>query len=237
MHGQIVNEIGRMIVQASRNSAVSLPTEPELCQLFGVSRGAVREAVKSLVGKGMIDVRPRLGTRVRSRREWNMFDPAVLQWILEDDDEPQLLEDFAQLREAVEVSAAARAAIRADPEEMATLWREFIAMEAAANSGDRMSFVAADARFHQQLLFASGNEFFASLGKVVEVALQSFLEASSIDHTSVLDSVALHRALVVAISAHDAAASADAALSLISAAARALSVAPLRISLGDSLHT
>ncbi len=217
MHGHVVDQIGRMVVRASHEGVEALPTEPELVEMLGVSRGAVREAVKSLVSKGMIDVRPRTGTRMRPRQDWNMLDPAVLRWSIDGGYGERLLADLAGLRAAVEPPAASLAAIHAEPEAVAQLWREFIAMESAAMSQNRAEFVAADGRFHQQLLQVGGNELFGSLGKAVEAVLYSSFTLTSATHAAVMASVPLHRSVLLAVSSHDAAGAADAMLAVVSA--------------------
>lgn len=55
-----------------------LPGEMELGEQFGVSRTAVREAVKTLTAKGMLLPRPRIGTRVMPRSSWNFLDKELL---------------------------------------------------------------------------------------------------------------------------------------------------------------
>ena len=60
-----------------------LPSELRLCEMLGVSRTAMREAIRGLIAKGLIDSRPRVGTRVRDPEYWNHLDPDVLRWRLE----------------------------------------------------------------------------------------------------------------------------------------------------------
>src|SRR5689334_3531513 len=74
LHDQVVNELGMRIVRDEFGNEGLLPTEPELVAEFGVSRNALREAVKVLVGKGLIEVRPKTGTRIRPKTEWNLLD-------------------------------------------------------------------------------------------------------------------------------------------------------------------
>ena len=68
-------------IAADRHAAGTvLPIEAELCQILGVSRTIVREAIKTLAAKGMVAVTPKLGSRVLDEDSWHMFDPRVLQW-------------------------------------------------------------------------------------------------------------------------------------------------------------
>src|SRR5690554_2909414 len=80
---RMVQELGKAIVCGVYGSGGSLATEAELCEQFGVSRSAVREAVKMLSAKGLVSSRPRQGIRVLPEESWNIFDPDLLKWSLE----------------------------------------------------------------------------------------------------------------------------------------------------------
>ena len=80
LHDQVVDELGLRIVREEFGDEGLLPTEPELGAELGVSRNALREAIKVLVGKGLLEVRPKTGMRVRPKSEWNLLDRAVLDW-------------------------------------------------------------------------------------------------------------------------------------------------------------
>ena len=76
LHGRIVHAIGRRILSGDLRPGDLLPAEPDL----GASRTVVREAVKVLAAKGLVESRPKTGTRVRPRDAWNLLDPDVLAW-------------------------------------------------------------------------------------------------------------------------------------------------------------
>jgi len=71
-----------------------------------LSRTALREAIKVLAGKGLVEMRPKTGTRVRERRFWNLLDPDVMAWRLEDTSDARLLRDVIDLRRVIEPEAA-----------------------------------------------------------------------------------------------------------------------------------
>src|SRR4028118_868378 len=77
---QVLEHLGHQILSGEVPVGGQLPTEAALCEHFGVSRTAVREAIKALSAKGFIEVRTKTGTRVRPRRDWNLLDPEVLAW-------------------------------------------------------------------------------------------------------------------------------------------------------------
>src|SRR5829696_7401614 len=79
----------------------------------GASRTAVREAIRILVGKGLLESKPKSGTRVRDPENWNHLDPDVLRWRLEVTDLDAYLKKLFQLRFAVEPTASALAAAAA----------------------------------------------------------------------------------------------------------------------------
>ena len=110
---RMVQELGRTII-CGEFSDDSLPTEAELCEKFGVSRSAVREAVKMLSAKGLISSKPRQGIRIQPEDQWNIFDPDLLRWTLESRPTLKVLKEFLQVRIAIEPEAASLAARYAD---------------------------------------------------------------------------------------------------------------------------
>jgi len=80
MHGRVVEWLGLRVVSGEFAPGSQLPNESDLAEGLGVSRGGVREAVKALAAKGLIEPRPRLGTRVLPRAEWNLMDREVIAW-------------------------------------------------------------------------------------------------------------------------------------------------------------
>ncbi|MGX1123143.1 DNA-binding transcriptional regulator YhcF (GntR family) [Streptomyces ambofaciens] len=128
-HQRVVHELGRRIVAGAWVPGASLPVEDALAAEIGVSRGVLREAVKSLVAKGMLHVRPRTGTRVLPPEQWNHLDRDVLRW-KQAGDAAALLRDTGELRRIVEPEAARLAADRAGPDDVSMLYESLAAMEA-----------------------------------------------------------------------------------------------------------
>lgn len=217
-HTQLVSALGRLALEHAQTDR-ALPTEPELCERFEVSRGALREAVKALVAKGILEVRPRTGTRVRPRHEWNHIDPDVLHWLLESE-RGRVVIELNELRDAIEPKAAALAAEHADSEVLSKIWRHFLAMEDAVAQDDLAAFVEADTRFHEEILGAGGNEYLRSIGHVIEAVLEEGFSMIADETASVAASVPLHRAVVDAVSRRDADAAAEAMRQVIAATVR-----------------
>ena len=80
VHGRLVEQIGRRILGGELAPGAMLPREAELVQELGISRTAVREAIKVLAAKGLVESRQKLGMRVRPEQAWNLLDPDVLAW-------------------------------------------------------------------------------------------------------------------------------------------------------------
>ncbi|MQA11764.1 MAG: FCD domain-containing protein [Pseudonocardiaceae bacterium] len=200
MHGQVVEWLGRRIVSGELSDGSQLPNEAELAAQLKVSRGGVREAVKALAAKGLVEPRPRLGTRVLPRREWNLMDREVINWhgeVLDLD----FLNNLLELRLMVEPGAAQLAAERATDEQIAVLDSAYAGMaeHAPGLPATENAFVQADLTFHLTLLRASGNPLIEHLGRLLETSLHHGLEASSHAPGGVQAALPLHRAVLVAV--------------------------------------
>lgn len=166
---RMTQALGRAIICGEYNREESLPTEAELCAQFGVSRSAVREAVKMLSAKGLISSRPRQGIRILPEEDWNIFDPDLLQWSLESKPTLKVLHEFLQLRIAIEPEAAALAAKYASAEEIAPISHSLERMRTAATPEEALE---ADIAFHVSILYASNNRFYIRLRDFIQTALR-----------------------------------------------------------------
>ncbi|WP_067277404.1 FadR/GntR family transcriptional regulator [Streptomyces jeddahensis] len=225
MHQRVVDELGRRIVSGAWQPGKPLPVEDVLAIEIGVSRGALREAVKALVAKGMLDVRPRTGTRVLPPEHWNHLDRDVLRW-QQAGDSAVLLRDTGELRRIVEPEAARLAAERAGPGDVRALYDALTAMEAAAARPGRSGYVEADIAFHRALLDASGNRLLGSLGRAIDIALEHSFVVSTQTPGAVEASLPAHRAVVDAVERGDPAAASAAVLGIIDAAEREIAQSP-----------
>jgi DNA-binding FadR family transcriptional regulator len=203
MHGRVVEYLGRRIVSGEFPDGSRLPNESELAARLGVSRGGVREAVKALAAKGLVEPRPRLGTRVLPRRQWNLMDREVIDWRGETGD-PEFLKDLLELRLMIEPGASQLAAARSSDEQIAVLETAYAAMTSHASKlpEEGPAFVTADLAFHLTLLRASGNQLLEQLGRLLEASLHHGLHASSRAPGGVAATLPLHHAVLVAVSEH-----------------------------------
>jgi DNA-binding FadR family transcriptional regulator len=196
LHGQIAYDIGTRIVRGDIPPGTVLPNESDLSTQFSVSRTALREAIKVLAAKGLVESRPKTGTRVRPRGEWNMLDPDLLAWQFATQPMARLAEDLFEIRQIIEPAAAAMAAERADDGQREAIGRAFADMETAPD-GD--ASVEPDLRFHQSILAASNNEFLQPLGALIETAMASSFRVTNNEPGALQVSLPRHQAVRDAI--------------------------------------
>ncbi len=197
--GQTLDQLGESIVSGHHAVGSSLPPEPLLCSQFGVSRTVIREAVKSLVAKGLLITGPKLGTRVLPESQWNWFDPQVVAWQSRVGLTRDFLRDLKELRRVVEPAAVRLAAERATPADIIELEDAFAGMKQAIDEGG--DYVSHDLRFHQALLRASHNRMLGLMSKALDALLRTSFELSTSAGAAAL-SLPLHRAILDAVIAH-----------------------------------
>jgi GntR family transcriptional regulator, galactonate operon transcriptional repressor len=182
-----------------------------------VSRITIRETMKSLSAKGMLQVRRRHGTIVLPRSQWQLFDPDVITWRARAGAiDADLIRDLMELRTIIEPNAAKLAATRATPEDRKAVRRAFKAMErAVAGNGE---YVPADLAFHGAVLNACHNQFIQQMQNALSAILRTSFELSSEIEGGPARSLPMHEALCVAIEQGDAQAAEQAVLTLIARA-------------------
>src|SRR5579871_5891887 len=102
LHGTIARQLGILIVSGERRPGELLEGEIASSEQLAVSRTAYREALRILAAKGLIDARPKVGTRINPRSKWNFLDTDVLEWIFETEPDPPILDSLFELRDLVE---------------------------------------------------------------------------------------------------------------------------------------
>ena len=201
LHVQVVDALGRLIVGSTYGPGSLLPNEEELCQQFGVSRTAIREAIKVLGAKGLVEAKPRAGTRVRPFTQWSLFDGDVLRWLHGGGEGHALIPHLTAVREMVEPTAAMKAAREHTQAQAQALMQAFEKMEAATCIEE---WVPADLVFHQAILQATNNPFLVSLGGMISTALESLLVANAEHARQFNEALPMHRKVMQAILARDA---------------------------------
>jgi DNA-binding FadR family transcriptional regulator len=201
VHGTTVDRLGEAIVGGRWAEGASVPPEPLLCEELGVSRTVVREAVKSLVAKGLVSTGPKVGTRVLSADQWNWFDPDVIVWQSQAGLTREFLRDLQELRRVVEPAAVRMAAERATREDIADIELAYDGMRHAVEEGG--DYVTHDLRFHQGLLKASHNRMMVQMSKALAALLRTSFEISTTRKDGPRNSLPLHRAVLDAVIAHN----------------------------------
>jgi len=194
---QVAREIGRRIVAQSYSAGDLIEDESTLATKYSVSRSVVRDAVKILVGKGLLEVRRGIGTRVRARRSWGLLDNDVLAWHQSSTVSPAFLQQLYEVRVIIEPKAAAWAATRGTEEDIDTIQDAYAQMVAAQNSVD--DFILADAVFHRSVLRASKNEVLCAMEGVIFSALLNSIRVTNEDPNYNKASLPFHQAVVDAV--------------------------------------
>jgi DNA-binding FadR family transcriptional regulator len=197
LNRQVVDVVGRRIVTGDWSPGTVLPKENQIAVMLGTSRSVVREAMKILATKGLVEARPRRGTIVADRSRWNLFDPDILTWWPRAAVKRDLAGAFIQLRRVIDPAAAERAAEKGTPDQVADLDAAFKAMTTAT---DPASFSAADVAYHRALLVASGNILFAQIGSVIEPLFHAIIDREEADvPTPQEETIRLHGDVLAAI--------------------------------------
>ncbi|WP_433128882.1 FadR/GntR family transcriptional regulator [Micromonospora sp. CA-240977] len=195
VHGQTVEAIARRILTGEIPAGATLNIVA-LQEEFGVSLTALREALKVLSAKGIVDARQKRGTFVRPRADWNLLDGDVIRWQFAEGPDERLLEKLHEVRAIIEPAAARLAATRATEDDLAAL--DGALAEMAEADGDPAAAVAADLAFHRALLTATHNELLERMEVVMETGLA---ERDRLVHGGAAhdDPVPSHRAVVDAL--------------------------------------
>ena len=197
--GEIANVLGREVVGGTYPPGSSIPGEEDVCARFTASRSAAREAVKILAAKGLLQTRPRRGSRVRPTKDWNFLDPAVLDWLRETAAPRQIIIELFEMRLAFECEAAALAAERRSDEDLAAVRAAFENMQRASLGGEDP--VTSDAAFHESILAATHNRMFQPLSALIHTALQFSVPTTNALFGHTVGDLNAHKKVLVAIEA------------------------------------
>jgi DNA-binding FadR family transcriptional regulator len=170
IHGRIADDLGIAILSGRHAPGELLPTEVEASERLGVSRTAYREAIRILAAKGLVESRPKAGTRVTERHHWRLLDTDVLSWIFNSEPSESFIQGLFELREIVEPQAAALAAKRRSSDQLAAMGHALEEMDkyGLATPEGR----AADQTFHEEILKATANEPLVTLTSTIGAAIQ-----------------------------------------------------------------
>lgn len=201
LHGSVARRLGIDILKGVYEPGEILPYEIESSSAFDISRSAYREAIRILAAKGLVESRPRLGTKVTARKRWNLLDPEVLGWMFETEPSEAFIRDLFELRLITEPVAASLAAVRRTDSHLEIMDRALnvMARETLATEAGRK----ADLEFHDALLDATDNEALISLSSSIGAAVAWSTRFKQRLHGLQRDPVPEHRAVFEAIKRQD----------------------------------
>ncbi|TQF02832.1 FadR family transcriptional regulator [Kitasatospora acidiphila] len=215
LHGQAVEVIGERIIRGTYAPGASIYPD-QIEQELGVSKTVVREALRVLASKGLIDSRQKRGTFVRPRSDWNLLDSDLLRWQGLGIPDETFLDNLGEVRAIVEPAGARLAAERRDEADLAALQDALDRMAAAGS--DAHAAVEADLAFHRALLAAAHNELLTRMEVVIEAGLRVRDHiVHGADHSA--DAVPAHRAVLDAVRAQEPETAARAVHDLLAQAA------------------
>jgi len=200
----ITEYLVREIVGGKLKHNQVLPNEIDFATRFGVSRTMIRDVLKSLEGKGLIERKTNVGTRVRSIHSWNLLDQELLDWSRGILTQSRFLLSLMELRLIIEPQAAALAAVRANDEDLLKIRSDFARMGGGLEKEETISLdTEADIDFHKSIIKACGNLFLSQFGSAIQGALHHTIYLSNkirIDHKTSLE---CHRRVIDAIENRD----------------------------------
>jgi DNA-binding FadR family transcriptional regulator len=200
-HSAIARQLGVDILSGQYAPGDTLPGEVEFSERLAVSRTAYREAIRILVAKGLVESRPKFGTRVTQRSSWNLLDPDILRWMFESEPTEQFIRQLFELRMIIEPAAAALAADRRTGRHLAMMGHalETMAQRGLADPVGR----EADQTFHHTVLDAADNEPLVVLSSSIAAAITWTTAFKQRNRTLPRDPVPDHRAVYEAIADGD----------------------------------
>lgn len=214
-HTFVINEIGLGIVTGKFPIGSILASDAVMMESYGVSRTVLREALKTLEAKGMIEARPKVGTRVSPASRWNFFDAQVLSWHFYAKPDRRFYESLFDVRQSLEARAVHLACERRTAEHVRLMkyWLHQMDM----SEGNLEAHGLSGLEIHRAIAESSGNTLLRSVTGIVELTLT--LALKSLTGSAVGDyhkaSLAAHSAMLQAIEKGEAADAEDAVTRII----------------------
>ncbi|MDI7776631.1 FadR/GntR family transcriptional regulator [Asticcacaulis sp. EMRT-3] len=202
LHTQLAQKLGIDILGRRWLPGEVLPSEIDMANMYAISRSAVREAIRTLAAKGIVEPRRKRGTCVTDRAQWNMLDPVVLSWMFASTPDEQLVKNLFEMRLILEPAAARLAAQRRTDAHLDAMSEALKGMARHTLLTD--AGLQADMDFHSALMAAAGNEQLsalnASIGATVALSTRYKIRHNLLGR----DPVPAHLAVFEAIQQRDA---------------------------------
>src|SRR5688572_4613225 len=195
---RVLDRLGQAIVAGRYAAGAKLPTEDDLARKLGVSRPSLREGLKALARKGLIESRTRRGTIALGRERWDVLDSDVLRWTAASPPDHAFLLGLIELRAIMEPAAARLAASRATPEQILEIERAYQGMVDSLPQ-DIEGCHQHDLAFHRAIFAACGNAILQRIYDAISALLLTLFRASTQARESYENSLAEHGAVAMAI--------------------------------------
>lgn len=193
---QIANSIQQDIISGRMKAGEKIPNEFELAEKLNVGRGTIREAVKILVSKNILEVKRGNGTFV-CENPGRVEDPLGLAFHT---DKIKMATDLCEMRLILEPQIAALAARRATPEEVEEIKAR--SNEVNKQIRNKKSHGKYDIAFHEAIARASHNQVMANVVPIIQQSVSLFIEVTNSELVEM--TITTHEAIANAIEQHDA---------------------------------
>ena len=204
LHPRITAQLALRVIESDRQGRiVAFPREAELCEQLGVSRSILRESMKVLVDKGMVEMKPKAGTRSKPRSQWRRLDSDILGWQASLAPDPQFIRDLCEVRLAIEPTAAGFAAVRATDAELAAIESCLAQRREAADLPYPATLIDLDMAFQSAVVGAAHNDLLTHLCASIRGPFRVALSMTSTLPSSVRLGLEAHEVLVKSLRTHD----------------------------------
>ena len=204
LHSRITTRLALRVVESDRaGRIVAFPKEADLCAQLGVSRSVLRESMKVLADKGMVEMKPRAGTRSKPRAAWRLLDPDILSWQAAAGPDAQFLKDLCEVRLAIEPTAAGFAAVRAADHELRRIATCLEERREAVGSPAIDRLIDLDLAFQAAVVEASHNPLLVQLSASIRGPFRVALALTSRFPASVRLGLEAHEILLESLRRHD----------------------------------
>ena len=194
---QVEERIRELIDSKKYTEGMKLPTENELCQSMNVGRGTVREALRLLQAKGLVEIKPGRGAFVALKRTVDI-NPVV--WLVQNEKE---LRDAIEVRNALEPFAARKMAETAGEAALRQLKQIHSDFLAAVKTGDTVQIAKLDELFHGLIVRESGNQLLNEINVHVLQGMHVFRNKTFTVPENVRNAVEPHSRILDAITSRD----------------------------------
>jgi GntR family transcriptional repressor for pyruvate dehydrogenase complex len=215
LHRQVMELLLSDIGSGALRPGAQLPSEADLAKRFGVSRGVVRESIRGLEERGLVEVRQGRGAIVTDSASWDVLDADVMSALVSGGEPSTALAELLHCRRLIEIDAAGLAAELATGEQLTRMSEAYAKMVDAAKRSPitvetEQAFQAADIEFHRCIVDASHNRVLVRLIEPIQRTLRNTRPVLSRPEERIEGSLPEHRRILSAIAAGDAEAAQEA---------------------------